>query len=53
MDVERDRAMQEDAIFRMASSSKPVLGVAAMMMMEEGSNTTECHGVSYDSHKLL
>ena len=35
MDVERGRAMQEDAIFRMASSSKPVLGVAAMMMIEE------------------
>ena len=36
MDVERDRAMEKDAIFRMASSSKPVLGVAAMMMIEEG-----------------
>ena len=36
MDVERGRAMQEDAIFRMASSSKPVLGVAAMILMEEG-----------------
>ena len=36
MDVERGRAMQEDAIFRMASSSKPVLGVAAMMLIEEG-----------------
>ena len=35
MDVERGRAMREDAIFRMASSSKPVLGVAAMMMIEE------------------
>ena len=35
MDVERGRTMQEDAIFRMASSSKPVLGVAAMMMIEE------------------
>ena len=32
----RGRAMQEDAIFRMASSSKPVLGVAAMMMIEQG-----------------
>ena len=31
MDVERGRAMQEDAIFRMASSSKPVLAVAAMI----------------------
>jgi CubicO group peptidase (beta-lactamase class C family) len=36
MDVEHDRAMKKDAIFRMASSSKPVLGVAAMMMIEEG-----------------
>ena len=36
MDVERGRAMQEDAIFRMASSSKPVLGVATMMLIEEG-----------------
>ncbi|MCK5377229.1 MAG: beta-lactamase family protein, partial [Acidobacteria bacterium] len=36
MDVEHDRAMEKDAIFRMASSSKPVLGVAAMMMIEEG-----------------
>ena len=36
MDVERGRAMEKDAIFRMASSSKPVLGVAAMMMIEEG-----------------
>jgi CubicO group peptidase (beta-lactamase class C family) len=36
MDVERDRVMEQDAIFRMASSSKPVLGVAAMMMIEEG-----------------
>ena len=36
MDVARDRAMREDAIFRMASSSKPVLAVAAMMLIEEG-----------------
>lgn len=36
MDVERARPMEKDAIFRMASSSKPVLGVAAMMMIEEG-----------------
>ena len=36
MDVERGRAMQEDAIFRMASSSKPVLAVAAMILIEEG-----------------
>lgn len=36
MDVGRARPMEKDAIFRMASSSKPVLGVAAMMMIEEG-----------------
>jgi CubicO group peptidase (beta-lactamase class C family) len=36
MDVEKERAMSKDAIFRMASSSKPILGVAAMMMIEEG-----------------
>ena len=36
MDVARGRAMREDAIFRMASSSKPVLAVAAMMLIEEG-----------------
>ena len=36
MDVERSRPMTKDTIFRMASSSKPILGVAAMMMIEEG-----------------
>ncbi len=36
MDVKKGRAMEPDAIFRMASSTKPVLGVAAMMMIEEG-----------------
>lgn len=36
MDVEKDQPMQEDSIFIMMSSSKPVLGVAAMMMIEEG-----------------
>ena len=36
MDVESGRAMRKDAIFRMASSSKPVLGVAAMMLIDEG-----------------
>lgn len=36
MNVKKGRAMEPDAIFRMASSTKPVLGVAAMMMMEEG-----------------
>ena len=36
MDVEAERPMEEDAIFIMMSSTKPVLGVAAMMMIEEG-----------------
>jgi hypothetical protein len=36
MDIKKGRAMEPDAIFRMASSTKPVLGVAAMMMIEEG-----------------
>lgn len=36
MDVEKGRAMEKDAIFRMASSTKPMLGVAAMMMIEQG-----------------
>jgi len=36
MDVPNNRPMQEDNIFIMMSSTKPVLGVAAMMMIEEG-----------------
>lgn len=36
MDVEAERPMQRDAIFIMMSSTKPILGVAAMMMIEEG-----------------
>ena len=36
MDVEQGRAMERDAIFIMASSAKPVVGVAAMMLIEEG-----------------
>ena len=36
MDVENERAMQDDSIFIMMSSTKPLLGVAAMMMIEEG-----------------
>lgn len=36
MDVENGRAMQDDSIFIMMSSTKPLLGVAAMMMIEEG-----------------
>jgi CubicO group peptidase (beta-lactamase class C family) len=35
-DEETQAAMQGDALFQMASSTKPVLGVAAMMMIEDG-----------------
>ena len=36
MDIEGKTAMRKDAIFRMASMSKPVTGVAILMLMEEG-----------------
>lgn len=36
MDVDQGRAMEPDAIFRMASSTKPILAVAVMMLIEEG-----------------
>ena len=36
MNVPDNRPMQEDALFIMMSSTKPVLGVAAMMLIEEG-----------------
>lgn len=36
MDIEAQQAMRPDAIFRMASMSKPVTGVAIMMLLEEG-----------------
>lgn len=36
MDVERDKAMQTDTIFRMYSMTKPVTGAAVMIMVEEG-----------------
>ena len=36
LDDTTQRPMPKDAIFHMASSTKPVLGVAAMMMIEEG-----------------
>jgi CubicO group peptidase (beta-lactamase class C family) len=36
MDLESKRAMQKDAVFRLASMSKPVTAVAVMMMVEEG-----------------
>ena len=36
MDLERDRPMREDAIFRIYSMSKPITSVALMMLVEEG-----------------
>src|SRR5262249_32156428 len=35
-DVEAKRPMHKDTLFRMASSTKPVTGVAVMMLVEEG-----------------
>ena len=35
-DIESKRPMEKDAIFRIASMSKPITGVAVMMMLEEG-----------------
>src|SRR5688572_24204928 len=36
MDVERGTPMRKDGIFRMASMTKPVIGVGVMIMLEEG-----------------
>lgn len=36
MDIEAKTPIRKDAMFRMASSTKPVAGVAIMMLMEEG-----------------
>jgi CubicO group peptidase (beta-lactamase class C family) len=36
MDIETKKPMTADTIFRMASSTKPVTGVAVMMLVEEG-----------------
>ena len=36
IDLETNRPMPKDAIFRLASMSKPVTAVAVMMMLEEG-----------------
>lgn len=36
MDLEARKPMVEDAIFRIMSMTKPVIGVATLMMMEEG-----------------
>jgi CubicO group peptidase (beta-lactamase class C family) len=36
MDIERDKPMREDAIFRIYSMSKPITAVALMILVEEG-----------------
>ena len=36
MDIERHAPMRKDGIFRMASMTKPVIGVAIMMLLEDG-----------------
>ena len=36
MDIERDKAMRSDTIFRIYSMSKPITSVALMMLFEEG-----------------
>ncbi len=36
MDIESNRPMQKDAIFRIMSMTKPVVGVSILMMIEEG-----------------
>ena len=37
MDVERNRPLQEDTIFRIYSMTKPLTSIALMMLVEEGS----------------
>lgn len=36
MDIESERPMREDAVFRIMSMTKPVVAVAILMMVEEG-----------------
>ena len=36
MNVEKSRAMEPDALYIMASSTKPVIGVATLMLVDEG-----------------
>lgn len=36
MDIEAKRPMQADAVFRIMSMTKPIVGAAILMMMEEG-----------------
>src|SRR4030095_12423631 len=39
MDLETKKAMQKDAIFRIMSMTKPVVGVAVVMLAAEGKGT--------------
>jgi CubicO group peptidase (beta-lactamase class C family) len=48
MDIERGKAMREDAIFRIYSMSKPITAVALMMLVEEGKI-----GLDDDVHKFI
>jgi CubicO group peptidase (beta-lactamase class C family) len=36
MDIESKKPMQKDAIFRIMSMTKPIVGTSILMMMEEG-----------------
>ena len=36
MDIDRNKAMRDDTIFRIYSMSKPVTSIALMMLLEEG-----------------
>jgi len=36
MDIERNKAMRDDTIFRIYSMSKPITSIALMMLLEEG-----------------
>ncbi|GIR72411.1 MAG: hypothetical protein CM15mP74_36620 [Halieaceae bacterium] len=36
MDIEREKALRDDTIFRIYSMSKPITSIALMMLFEEG-----------------
>ena len=46
MDLEAKAPMRKDAIFRIASMSKPITGVAILMLMEEGKLRLDRSGVA-------
>jgi len=51
LDLESKKPMAKDSIFRIASMTKPVTGVAMMMLWEQGSGhwTTRCRSTSRSS----